>query len=580
MYSLGVNLSHDRSACLVNDAGEVIAIAEERLDRVRHSCPQDRLNRMFAVVPQQSVRYCLQAGGIGFEDLDAVVFCNAAIIGGNVIRNLSVADCMVQMPWSPRSHLATVNHHLAHALSAFVPSGFDEAAIVVADKAGSVWDHWQRADGIRVPLLERASVYRASGESIELVTKVHDRPGDWLWNCNSAGAVYEMATLQIGCAPFDAGKTMGLAPYGSTVYADELRHHLELTEDGFQISPTIQSVGVPLFPHFYSRRFGPVNPSPDNPSQQHANIARAGQEVIEEIMLHLSQIAYEKTGLRRLCIAGGLGLNCVANTRIAKALPFDEMFVQPAATDDGTAIGAAFHGLSLLNSRPARVEHWRAALGRTYAAAEVDKAIGDAASLQADYTEMLDASLAEVARVVADGGVVGWFCGGSEFGPRALGHRSLIADPRPPRMRAFLNGHVKHREQYRPFGASVLADRASEYFDVDRDEPYMLFVCQVRPERRSEVASIVHIDGSCRIQTVRHAHHPVYHDLILEFAMQSGLPMVLNTSFNGKGEPIVESPADAIKSGMAMKLDALFLDGRFFVRRQQTTRFRAWEGGG
>ena len=350
MYVLGVNLSHDRSACLLSDTGDIVAIAEERLDRQKHSCPLDRLNRLFAVVPQQSVRYCLQARDIGFDDLDAVVFCNAAIIGGNVIRNLSVADCATQMPWSPHSHLATINHHEAHALSAFVPSGFDEAVVLVVDKGGSVWDWWRNNEGVDVPLIERVSVYRASRDGLELLSKIHDRRGDMLWNCNSVGALYELATLQIGCTPFDAGKTMGLAPYGRTVYADAFKRQLELNAGGFQISPTVQSVGQHLFPQFYAAHYGPVNPQPDRPSQHYADLARAAQEAVEEIMVHLAREAHAMTGLPNLCIAGGLGLNCVANTRIEESTPFKQIFVQPAATDDGTAIGAAFRGLSLMGA--------------------------------------------------------------------------------------------------------------------------------------------------------------------------------------------------------------------------------------
>jgi carbamoyltransferase len=579
MYVLGVNLSHDRSACLLSDTGDIVAIAEERLDRQKHSCPLDRLNRLFAVVPQQSVRYCLQARDIGFDDLDAVVFCNAAIIGGNVIRNLSVADCATQMPWSPHSHLSTINHHEAHALSAFGPSGFDEAVVLVVDKGGSVWDWWRNAQGIDVPLIERVSVYRASRDGLELLTKIHDRRGDMLWNCNSVGALYELATLQIGCTPFDAGKTMGLAPYGRTVYADAFKRQLELTAGGFQISPTVQSVGQHLFPKFFASHYGPVNPKPDQPSQHYADLARAAQEAVEEIMVHLAREAHARTGLPNLCIAGGLGLNCVANSRIEESTPFKQIFVQPAATDDGTAIGAAFRGLSLMGERFPRTGPWHAAIGRSYSATEIDTAVQRHPLLAQDYAEVPGAELRDVARILTDGGVVGWFEGGSEFGPRALGHRSLLADPRPAQMRAFLNGEVKHREQYRPYGASVLAERADEYFELRAEQPYMLFVSRVHPERQSEAPSVVHVDGTCRVQTVRRERDPVYHDLISEFAAQTGLPFVLNTSFNGKSEPIVETPADAIASAVSMKLDALYLNGRLFVRRQATTRFRQWESG-
>jgi len=320
-----------------------------------------------------------------------------------------------------------------------------------------------------------------------------------------------------------------------------------------------------------------VNLRPDEPPQYYADLARAAQEAVEEIMVHLAREAYAKTGLPRLCIAGGLGLNCVANARIEKSTPFEQIFVQPAATDDGTAIGAAFRGLSIRGGEFPRNGLWHTALGRTYSSVEVESAVRALPTLEQNYAEILDATLYDVVRVLTNAGVVGWFEGGSEFGPRALGHRSLLADPRPAEMRAFLNGQVKNREQYRPYGASVLVDRANDYFELRSEQPYMLFVCGVRPRCQAEAPSVVHVDNTCRVQTVARDRDPLYYDLISAFAEQTGLPFVLNTSFNGKGEPIVESPADAITTAVNMKLDALYLNGRLFVRRQSNTRFKKWE---
>lgn len=569
MYVLGVNLSHDRSACLMADDGRIVAVGEERLDRVKHSCPQDALGRWFALVPERAIDYCLQAFGLGREDLDAVVFNNAAVIGGTVLRNLTVADCALQGSWAPGTRMATMNHHLAHALSAFGPSGFAEAAVLVIDKGGSVVDHWTDPDGHRVPLLERASIYRAGPDGLELVLRVQDRPGPLFWNCNSLGALYELATLHAGYTPFDAGKTMGLAPHGSTRLAEALRRHVVLDDAGYQISPAAQSVGLNLVPRAQQRMLGPVNLDPERPSQQTAAVARAAQEVVNETVCHLARLALQRTGARNLCIAGGVGLNCVANSFLRARLDLDGVFVQPAATDDGTAIGAALYGLERFGGVRPRLAPWSANLGRRYDADACSAAVRADPEFQARFAAVPEAPPETVAQLIADGLVVGWFEGGSEFGPRALGHRSLLADPRRHRMRAYLNGTVKRREHYRPYGASVLAERVGDYFEPAAEEPFMLFVARVRGDRQASIPSAVHLDGTCRIQTVRRDREPVYHALISAFARLTGVPLVLNTSFNGKGEPIVETPADAVASAARMGLDALALEGRLYLDRRR-----------
>jgi len=567
MYSLGINLSHDRASCLIGEDNRIIAIAEERLDRIKHSCPNDILGRWFTMVPAQSVRYCLDAFNITLQELDVVVFCNAAVVGGTIIRNLIVADCVPQLPWSMSSRMFTMNHHLAHAYSTFYLSGFDEAAVVVVDKGGSVIDYNKKQDGSAVPLLERASIYHGVNGQLEPVLKIEDRPGELFWNCNSVGALYELITLNLGYTPFDAGKTMGLAPYGSLDYVPEIRRHYELTSDGYQISPTIQTVGAQLFPTFFARHFGPPNSDPQNPPSMQTAIARAGQVAVEDIMVHLAQLAMDKTGSRKLCIAGGVGLNCVANSRIRQQLNPEAMFIQPAASDDGTAIGAAIYGWELLTGTPFRFEQRSASLGRSYSDDEIAAAVYAVPMFAERYVAQSHADLSMFARLIADGYVVGWFEGGSEFGPRALGHRSILADPRRISMRSHLNNEVKHREPYRPYGASVLLSKASKYFDLKSEEPFMLFACEVLPQWRSELPSINHVDNTCRIQTVRQDVQPGYYELLECFESLTGLPIVLNTSFNGKGEPIVETPRDAIDATLGMNLDALYLEGHVFVKR-------------
>ncbi|MCT8972893.1 carbamoyltransferase family protein [Microbaculum marinisediminis] len=587
MYSLGVNLSHDRAACLVGSDGSVVAIAEERLDREKHSCPVDPLGRIFTSMPLRSIDYCCRAAGIDVEDLDAVVFTNAVVAGPDSLRNLTVSDCVLQAPFSPHSRLYTIKHHLAHGLSAFAPSGFDETAVLVVDKGGSVAGQHRLSDGTSVPLLERATIFDGRDGTLVPVLKVTDRPARLYENCNSIGALYEMATLWLGCTPFDAGKTMGLAPYGSLEHLPTLRRFYSLTDAGYQISPAIQTVGLDLNPGFYAHRFGPPNANSENPSPEYAAVARAAQEAVEEIMVHLARLAVRLTGRRKLAIAGGVGLNCVANSRIRREVDLDDIFVQPAATDDGTAIGAAFYGLGALGGRwpggnrgaggkggPKKNgndgrKRWPGALGRPYSRTEIEQAIAARPGLASSYRIIDDADLGQVARALDAGRLIAWFTGGSEFGPRALGHRSLLADPRKPGLRSHLNANVKKREQYRPYAASITVDRARDFFHIEHEEPYMIFIHEMKKDFVSAFPSIAHVDNTCRLHTVTKDQNEPFHALLSAFGRISGVPMLLNTSLNGKSEPIVETPDHALDALIRLDLDGLYLDGVFLEKRRR-----------
>lgn len=564
MYSLGVNLSHDRSACLIGPGGRLVAIAEERLDRVKHSCPQDAWGRWFTSVPERGVQYCLDTAGISFEDLDAVVFTNAVVLDGTVVRNLTISDCQWQLPWPLRARWEVLDHHRAHALSAFFPSPFDDAAVVVVDKGGSVVaEHTDRQLG-RFPVLERASVYRASREKgLELVTAVSDRPTAPFLNCNSLGALYEAATLAVGYSPFDAGKTMGLAPYGDRRHVDRMSRLVEFTDDGWWIDWLAQSVGREMAPELWSTWFGQSGGSPAEPGENDRAIARAAQEVTERAMCHLTRVARERTGLPEVCLAGGVALNSVANSRVRIESGFHDVWVQPASSDDGTALGAALYGWHSVVGQWPDIERGTR-LGRTYSPREVQTAVAMAVASGAKiYPEV---PMCELARRIADGRIVGWFTGRSEFGPRALGGRSILADPRAADMKQVLNARVKHREAFRPYGASVLADRCAEWFDCAYDTPYMLFVVPVRRHARGQIPAVTHVDGSCRIQTLTPERDGIFYSLVHEFARITGVPMVLNTSFNVNTEPIVETPADAVRTFLTAGMDDLYLEGTLLSR--------------
>ncbi len=568
MYSLGINLSHDRSACLMGPGGRVVAIAEERLDKLKHSCVPDSWGRWFVTVPVQSVNYCLNSFGIGFEDLDAVVFCNAVVVDGPTLRNLTVADCVWQLPWCPRAKVAVMNHHLAHAYSAFFPSGFEESAVLVIDKGGSVITHHRNGSVPPVPLLERASVYRATPSGLTLLKKVIDRATAFYVNCNSLGAIYELATTFIGYSAFDAGKTMGLAPYGTPRHAEHMKSFVQLTPDGYNAEWLIQSVVEALIPNFAESQFGPRGNSPSEPTQNDRDVARAAQEVVEEVVCHLANLATERAESKRLCFAGGIALNSVANTRVRRQCRLEDMYVQPASADDGTALGAAVYGwrdvLGLTLERPPATT----ALGRHYSAQEVYGTIYAHPRHGVDFVAQRDVALGRVASLVAEGRIVGWFDGGSEFGPRALGHRSILADPRRRDMKDLLNARVKHREGFRPYAASVLLERAPDWFEINFDSPYMLFVVNVRPEARSSIPAVTHVDGTCRVQTVRRDREANYYDLIAAFHEATGVPLILNTSFNVNRQPIVESPLDALDCFLNTRIDHLYLQGYLLSKLQ------------
>lgn len=546
----------------------MVAIAEERLDRVKHSCPQDAWRRWFTSVPVRSVQYCLDTVGITLDEVDAIVFTNAVVLDGTVVRNLTVSDCQWQLPWPIQARWEVLDHHRAHAYSAFFPSPFEDAAVVVVDKGGSVVT--EHVDGRlgRFPVLERASVYRASREKgLDLVTAVADRPTAPYLNCNSLGALYEAATLAIGYTPFDAGKTMGLAPYGDRRHLERMSRLVEFTDDGWWIDWMAQSVGRQIAPELWASWFGPSGSSPAEPSENDCAIARAAQEVVERAMCHMSKVARERTGLPNLCLAGGVALNSVANSRVRAESGFQDVWVQPASSDDGTAIGAALYGWYSVVGQWPDVERGTR-LGRVYSSREIEAAVLTAMACGA--TARPETPMCEVARRVADGRIVGWFTGRSEFGPRSLGARSIIADPRSREMKEALNRRVKHREAYRPYGASVLLERCTEWFDCSFDSPYMLFVVPVRRHARPQVPAVTHVDGTCRIQTLTPERDGLFYTLVMEFARITGVPMVLNTSFNLAGEPIVETPADAVRTFLATGMDDLYLDGTLLSKTPST----------
>jgi carbamoyltransferase len=366
-------------------------------------------------------------------------------------------------------------------------------------------------------------------------------------------------------------KVMGLAPYGKPVHYDRImKEMVQLNEDGsFKLNMKYFSYdyGLTMTNGYFNEFFGGPPRKPETwMNEREFDIAASVQKVCEEVVLRMARYIHKETGLTKLCMAGGVALNCVANGRVIRETPFKELFVQPAAGDAGGAVGVAHYLYNTIEKQPRGRAWTHAYLGPSYSDGEIAQYLD---GQRAKYRVLSDRELVEItARLIAEGKVVGWFQGRMEFGPRALGGRSILADPRDPKMRDTLNMKIKFREGFRPFAPSVAADKASEWFDIDCDSPYMLLVAQVREGKRC-IPSVTHVDNSARLQTVTREQSPLYYDLISEFEKLTGVPVIINTSFNVRGEPIVCTPHDAYLCFMRTNMDHLVLGHRLLDKEQQ-----------
>ncbi|WP_406153061.1 carbamoyl transferase [Streptomyces sp. NBC_01023] len=536
MTVLGLGGSgHDWASC-ATDGNRLVAVDEERLMRSKYGLGTDLLAGV-------SRRACLEQLGTTPADLEHVVACD-----------------LVPRPFyhSFRRRVCVINHHLAHAYSAFGASGMTRAAVLVCDNSGSLTTGDKAGSGGREA--ETISSYVADEHGIRLVDRVsgthlvdagsesaYYQPGE---TDNSLGHFYRTASIAIGLAytgpkthspVSEDGKTMGLAPYGDERFVDELSELVTLLPGGgVTISASKTS-------HVLSRL------AKDADFDTKAAIARAAQEVLECSLVHCAQALQERTGLTDLCLAGGVGLNSVANGRILQETPFERIFVVPAAGDNGISLGCAYYGLHELQGVPMdRLPVLRDAyLGPEYPRSRAERAVVDS-GLPARTPDDLPG---EVASLLADGKIVGWWDGRSEFGPRALGHRSIFAAPFPASVRGHLNDHVKFREWFRPYAPVIRAERSAEFFDLGQLSPYMLIVTKVT--RPDAIPSATHVDGTARHQTLEEHQNPAVYRLLGEFERITGCPVILNTSFNVAGQPIVETPEEAVMAFTSMNLDHL-----------------------
>jgi carbamoyltransferase len=562
-YILGINAyDHDVAACLLRDGEVAYAIAKERITREKHA------SGFF----QEAVDYVLDAEGIALRDVDLVVRNCYILPVEEMEQRLVYQDMPAFMTEDEREqaskdplyrskadNVVTVSHHLAHAYSAFAPSPFEEGVVMVVDGVGSysadVTEPYPENDRASALARESESYYRFSGTKLETLKKVFMEPArgffsQEFYNMAGLGALYSRASSYVFGDWNKCGELMGLAPYGRP---DQVKPLMEMKDGELVIPEWTDEFKEPFF-------IDTGKNWEKSPSMRHwQDVAWRTQDDTEKVLLARARWLRETTGAKNLCIAGGVALNCVANGRIVREAGFENVWIQPAAGDDGIAIGCALYGHLALQKKPRKYVLGNAFFGRDYTEDEVNKTTGRRLVRMVTKCTHSEDVCRDTAKILSEGNVIGWFQGRSEFGPRALGNRSIIADVRKAEMKDILNKRVKHRQAFRPFAPIILAERVNDVFEASGESPFMLVAMQVRPEWRDKVPAIVHVDGTARVQTVRREENERLYQLLKEFEALTGVPVLLNTSFNVKGEPIVETPDDAMECFLTTGIDVLVM---------------------
>lgn len=581
MRVLGLKITgHDTGAALLI-GNKIVAISQERLDRKKYS----------KAFPKESVDYCLAAAELkNIDDVDVVAIEQMDMTTKPLIEILKQNGW-----WDKIAHKTIfVNHHDAHAASAFFCSPFDDAAVLVVDSAGQ---KTRLASGLIG--IETETFYKGDESGLHQISRNHapvNQFTGWLLNFSGVGNLYSQVTYFIGFGKHEEGKTMGLAPYGKGKFVSSIpeEQYIKKTGGSRYIFPSR------LEPHpdmglkylfkktSYSRRSAMVRQlklithaffkkglayeKPDHfpktpdvffkysrankkiklPDDFYTELAYWAQTNLEKVMIDYAIHLYNVTKSKNLCIAGGVGLNSVANKKILDQTPFENIFIQPASGDSGLPLGAALWANHQIKKNPIKWRMTNAYLGRDYSEKETFEAV----SKSGCKYEKVENPQATAAKLLAEEKIIGWFQGKSEYGPRALGNRSILCSPIPPRMKDKLNTQVKHRESFRPFAPICLEEYASEYFELDCPSPFMLLIAKVK---KNNIPAVTHVDGTARVQTINISQNPKTYSLIKEFQKITGVPVVLNTSFNDSGEPIVETPEDAMKTFKSTNLDALIV---------------------
>ncbi|GAB4244807.1 MAG: carbamoyltransferase [Saprospiraceae bacterium] len=576
MYILGINAYHgDASACIYKDGQLLAATEEERIVRVKH----------WAGLPVEAVKFCLSEAGIGFGDLDHIAVSRdpwakfpqkvlyalkhgmpfssirkrTTHIGG--VREI-VTDLAQKLGYSgpmPKTHF--IEHHHCHMASAFYASPFEEAALLSIDGMGDF-----------------SSAMRGVGKGTKM------KALDSVTFPHSLGFFYTMFTQFLGFPHYgDEYKMMGLSPYGQPKYVDKVRDVVQLLPNGlFRLNlkyfgrlktadwMTLED-GVPkvkpMYSEHFTEQFGQPRQKGEPLTQYHMDMAASVQRVTEEVIFHMAEDLHKKTGMKNLCLAGGVAQNSVANGKITSNTSFERLFVPPAGHDAGTAAGAALYLYHHKLGHERMPYQHQAYTGARFTKDEIADFIKQQTinGIELHYLED-DALFELVAEQLAQGAVVGWFQGRAEFGPRALGNRSIIVDPRRADAKDLLNEKIKRRESFRPFAPSILREFTSEYFVIDDEVPYMEKVFVIKPEKRKLIPAVTHVDGTGRLQTVRKEDAPRYHRLIHTFYQKTKVPILLNTSFN-ENEPIVNSPKHAFDCFIRTKMDMLVLENYVLSRK-------------
>jgi len=599
-WILGISaFYHDSAAALLRDGEIMAAASEERFSRIKGD----------AAFPAQAVRFCLERGGISVADLACVGFYEKPLIKFERILETYLATAprgfgqflkagplwMTEKLYQDRTLRASLGHydgtvlyaehHESHAASAFFPSPFEEAAVLTMDGVGE----WATA-----------TIGVGRGSELDLLMETR-------WP-HSLGLLYSAFTYYLGFK-VNSGeyKVMGLAPYGVPRYEDLILTHLvDLKEDGsFALDQRYFNylTGLTMTSEAFHTLFGGPPRSPETLlTRRDMDIAASVQAVCERIMLHMARTAHRETGMDNLCLAGGVALNCVGNGRLQREGPFKHLWIQPAAGDAGGALGVAYlawhrHCNAPRTVAPGRDRMQGAMLGPDYSDAAIETQLCAAGAVFERLTA--EDRPVRVATLLAEGHIIGWFNGRMAFGPRSLGARSILGDPRRPSMQSDVNRKIKFREGFRPFAPSVLRERVRDYFDLDEDSPYMLIVAPVTPSRRipmtdeqrdlwglellhvprSDIPAVTHVDYSARVQTVAADAQPDFHALLTEFERQTGCAVLVNTSFNVRGEPIVMTPRDAYRCFMRTEIDYLVLGPYLLAKERQPAwqEDRAWQ---
>jgi len=563
MNVLGIScFYHDSAAALLRDGELVAAAHEERFTRKRHD----------ASLPRHAVSYCLREAGIGIGDVDYLVFYDKPLVKFERILTTYLATFPRSLPsfskaiplwlkeklFVPKTierdlgfegPLLFAEHHQSHAASAFLPSPFEEAAILTIDGVGE----WATAtQGV------------GRGNKFELIHEIRFP--------HSLGLLYSAFTYYLGFKVNSAEyKVMGAAPYGQPKYVDRIFEHLIHVRDDGSFKMNMKyfgyDYGLTMTNARFDALFGHPRRDPDSKMEDfHWDMAASIQRVTEEIVMRMARDLHRRTGMRKLVMAGGVALNCVANGRLLREGPFEDLWVQPAAGDAGGALGAALFAEHCVLDRPRRFRMDHAFWGPSFSDAEIRAYL---AGRKAPYrSHSRDEMIRETARQLDEKqAVVGWFQGRMEWGPRSLGSRSILADARNKENWQRVNLKIKFRESFRPFAPACLAEKSGEWFDIDRESPYMLLVCQVKD--RAAVPAVTHVDGSARLQTVTRDTHPEFYDLLKSFDERTGCPVMINTSFNVRGEPIVCTPDDAYLCFMRTNMDVLVLGNQILLKDEQ-----------